>query len=74
MAIDKTTNNILNSEYIRSTIGVKQGGPVSCLLFIIYLNELALMLKMLGNDSFFDKCLRSDDKKMMENYTVLMNI
>ena len=42
--------NMLHSEHIRSTVGVKQGGPMSCLLFVIYLNVLALMLKALGND------------------------
>ena len=52
IAIYKNTVNILNSEYVRSTIGVKQGGPMSCLLFVIYLNVLALMLKVVGNDPF----------------------
>ena len=52
MAIYKHTINILNSEYIRATIGVKQGGPMSCILFIIYLNVMVLMMKVLGNDSF----------------------
>ena len=44
--------NILNSEYIKATIGVKQGGPMSCILFIIYLNILAVMLRLIGDDSF----------------------
>ena len=35
MAIYKSTINISNSEYIKISIGVKQGGPMSCLLFII---------------------------------------
>ena len=35
MAIYRNTVNILNSEYVRSTIGVKQGSPMSCLLFVI---------------------------------------
>ena len=52
IAIYKDTVNILNSQYIKATIGVKQGGPMSCLLFIIYLNVLALMLKTVGNDSY----------------------
>ena len=52
MAIYKRTINILNSEYIRATIGVKQGGPMSCILFIIYLNVMVMMIKVLGNDSF----------------------
>ena len=38
MDIYKRTIIVLNSEYIRATIGVKQGGPMSCILFIIYLN------------------------------------
>ena len=52
MAIYKHTLNVLNSEYIKATIGVKQGGPMSCILFIIYLNVMVIMMKALGNDSF----------------------
>ena len=52
MAIYKYTLNILNSEYIKATAGVKQGGPMSCILFIIYLNVMVVMIRALGNDSF----------------------
>ena len=83
MAIYRNTVNILNSEYVRSTIGVKQGGPMSCLLFVIYLNVLALMLKLVGNDSFLvdvhalmlmddTVLLASTRKKIIEKFTVLM--
>ena len=67
-AIYKDTINILNSEFIRSTIGVKQGGPMSCLLFVIYLNVLALLLKLFGNDSF----LGNVHALMLMDDTVLM--
>ena len=83
IAIYKNTINILNSECIRSTVGVKQGGPMSCLLFVIYLNVLALMLKVLGNDSFLldvhalmlmddTVLLASTRKKMIEKFAILM--
>ena len=83
MAIYKNTVNILISEYVRSTIGVKQGGPMSCLLFVIYLNVLAVMLKLLGDDSFLldvhalmlmddTVILASTRKKIIEKFTVLM--
>ena len=52
MAVYRNTINILNSEYIRATIGVKQGGPMSCILFVIYLNVMVLMIKLLDDDSF----------------------
>ena len=52
IAIYRHTINILNSEYIRATIGVKQGCPMSCILFIIYLNVMVVMMKVVGNDSF----------------------
>ena len=51
IAIYKDTVNILNSEYVKAKIGVKQGGAMSCLLFIVYLNVLAVMIRALGNDS-----------------------
>ena len=83
IAIYKNTINILNSERIRSTVGVKQGGPMSCLLFVIYLNVLALMLKALGNDSFLldvhalmlmddTILLASTRKKMIDEFAILM--
>ena len=82
IAIYKNTINILNSERIRSTVGVKQGGPMSCLLFVIYLNVLALMLKALGNDSFLldvhalmlmddTVLLASTRKKMIDEFAIL---
>ena len=84
MAIYKNTINILNSEYIKASIGVKQGGPMSCLLFIIYLNVLAIMIKALGNDSYLNDVhalmlmddtvlLASTREKMIEKFTVLMD-
>ena len=84
MAIYKNTINILNSEYVRSTVGVKQGGPMSCLLFVIYLNVLAVMLKLLGNDSFLvdvhalmlmddTVLLASTREKIIEKFSVLMD-
>ena len=83
MAIYQNTINILNSEHIRSTIGVKQGGPMSCVLFIIYLNVLAVMLKALGDDSYLGDLhalmlmddtvlLGSSREKIIEKFGVLM--
>ena len=81
----KNTVNILNSEYIKATIGVKQGEPISCLLFIIYLNlnVLAVMLRMLPSDSFLmgihammladdTVLLASNREKIKEKFEVLM--
>ena len=47
MAIYKNKVNVLNSVFIMSTIGGKQGGPMSCIFFIIYLNVLAIMMKLI---------------------------
>ena len=83
ISIYRNTVNILNSAYIKATIGVKQGGPMSCILFIIYLNVLAGMLKVLGNDSFLldvhafmlmddTVLLASTRERIIEKFTVLM--
>ena len=84
IAIYRNTINILNSEYIRATIGVKQGGPMSCLLFVIYLNVLALMLNAFGNDSFLNDIhalmlmddtvlLASSRKNIIKKFTIMMD-
>ena len=83
ISIYRDTGNILNSEHIRASIGVKQGGPMSCILFIIYLNVLAVMIRALGNDSYLNDIhalmlmddtvlLASSREKMIEKFTVLM--
>ena len=84
IALYKNTVNILNSEYVTAKIGVKQGGPMSCLLFIIYLNVLAVMIRALGNDSYLQDVhvlmlmddtvlLASTRERMIEKFTVLMS-
>ena len=73
----------MNSEHIRSTIGVKQGGLMSCVLFMIYSNILAVMLKAFGDDSFLGDLhalmlmddtvlLGSSKEKIIEKFGVLM--
>ena len=39
------TRNILMSAVINATIGVRQGAPSSCLLFVIYIDEMIKMIK-----------------------------
>ena len=45
MAIYKDTSCILGSTIITSTIGVRQGSPTSCYLFVIFVDVLILMYK-----------------------------
>ena len=55
----KCTKNILKTAVIDSTIGVRQGAPSSCLLFVIYINEMIKMLKnAIANDGFLG-CLHA---------------
>ena len=49
----KCTNNVLTSATIKSVVGVKQGAPSSCLLFIIYIDQMLRMLKQtIATDGF----------------------
>ena len=45
MAIYRDTSSILGSKIISSTIGVRQGSPTSCYLFVIFVDVLILMFK-----------------------------
>ena len=45
VAMYSVTKNILGTAIITTLIGVRQGSPTSCLLFIIYVNELIKLIK-----------------------------
>lgn len=41
----RCTKNILKSAIINSTIGVRQGAPTSCLLFVIYIDRMVKIMR-----------------------------
>ena len=43
--IYKCTQNVLKSAIISSSIGVRQGAPTSCLLFVMYIDKMVKMIK-----------------------------
>ena len=45
IAMYSSTTNILGSTIITSTIGVRQGSPTSCYLFVIFVDVLILLIK-----------------------------
>ena len=52
-AMYSCTKNVLNAAVIDATIGVRQGSPSSCLLFIVYIDEMVRMIKdAVANDGF----------------------
>ncbi len=47
------TQSVLGTAVVAATIGVRQGSPTSCVLFIIYVNEfIALIKNNCGMDGF----------------------
>ena len=56
LAINKIyscTKSILKSATITSSIGIRQGAPTSCLLFVIYIDKMVRMIKeKVGIDGF----------------------
>ena len=40
-----TDNMLLGTVVISATIGVRQGSPTSCLLFVLYVNDLIKLIK-----------------------------
>ena len=45
VAMYKITHSVLSSAVISATIGVRQGSPTSCLLFVIFVNDLIKLIK-----------------------------
>ena len=45
VAMYKMTHSVLGSAVISATIGVRQGSPTSCLLFVIFVNDLIKLIK-----------------------------
>ena len=68
-AMYKSTKNILKTAIINSKIGIKQGGSSSGLLFVLYMDVLAKMLKAAcPNDGFLDplhSLMLMDDTAML---------
>ena len=44
-AMYSCTRNLLRSAIISATVGVRQGAPSSCLLFIVYIDQMVRMLR-----------------------------
>ena len=48
----KMTTSILGSTTITASIGVRQGSPTSCFLFILFVDMLIRRIKLCGDDGF----------------------
>ena len=70
MAMYKSTKNILNSAVLDASIGVRQGAPSSCLLFVLYINE---MVKMLKRTIPTDGCLGSLHTLLLMDDAVILS-
>ena len=44
-AMYKYTNSVTGTALIATTVGVRQGSPTSCVLFVIYVNTMIQMIK-----------------------------
>ncbi len=44
-AMYKVTHSVIGSAVISATVGVRQGSPTSCLLFVIFVNDLIRLIK-----------------------------
>ncbi len=44
-AMYRCTNSVMGTAVIATTIGVRQGSPTSCLLFVLYVNVMIQMMK-----------------------------
>ena len=53
IAMYKTTQSVIGTAVITASVGVRQGSPTSCLLFVIFVNDLIKLVKeRCGPDGF----------------------
>ena len=53
IAMYKTTQSVIGTAIITASVGVRQGSPTSCLLFVIFVNDLIKLVKeRCGPDGF----------------------
>ena len=45
VAVYRCTNSVIGTSLFAATVGVRQGSPTSCILFILYVNDLIRMIK-----------------------------
>lgn len=45
VAMYRCTNSILGTALIVATVGVRQGSPTSCILFVLYVNDMIKLIK-----------------------------
>ena len=53
VAMYSVTQSIIGTALVTATIGVRQGSPTSCLLFIIFVNDLIKMIRENCEDDGF---------------------
>ena len=70
VAMYKSTQSIIGTAIITATIGVRQGSPTSCLLFILYVNE---MIKIIKENCMEDGFLRWLHVLVMMDDTVILS-
>ena len=53
VAMYRVTRCVIGAAVMTATLGVRQGSPTSCFLFVVFVNELVKMMKnMCENDEF----------------------
>ena len=45
IAVYRCTDSVIGASLITATIGVRQGSPTSCILFVLYVDEMIKMMK-----------------------------
>ena len=53
MAMYRVTHSVIGTALVTATVGVRQGSPTSCLLFVIFVNDLIKMIRENCEDDGF---------------------
>ncbi len=72
-AMESVTESVIDTVMFVATVGVRQGSPASCLLFIIYVNDVNDLIKLIKDNCDDDGFLKWLHVLILMDDTILLS-